>query len=180
MVKNPFAQTFLETESGFRSFLEKRGIHIRFDDLEHFEKEGFLYPIVRVIRPTFLCKKIQKIENGVTREFWQPLEDGETFEGETKKMYEGIGMVTHSLYDYFQKGLLIFPSKSNFKPWEEYKEDHEETVSPFYHPYQTILVKEILNLTTWMIRGIPKLEKGELVKRMEKLRQFDEVRLAFI
>ncbi|KPV62274.1 MAG: hypothetical protein AOA66_1388 [Candidatus Bathyarchaeota archaeon BA2] len=58
-----------------------------------------------------MCKKIQKVENGITKEYWQPLEAGETFEGETKKMYAGIGDVTHGLYDYFKEGLIIFPSK---------------------------------------------------------------------
>lgn len=176
MIKNPFPQTFLETAWGFQRFLEKRGINIRTDDLEHFEKQGFLYPIVRVVRPTFLCKKIQKVENGFTKEYWQPLEARETFEGETKKMYAGIGDVTHGLYDYFKEGLIIFPSKSNFKPWKEYKDDHEETALPFYHPYQAISVKEISNLTMLTIHGIPRLDKDQMVKRMEKLRKFDEIR----
>ena len=176
MVKNPFPQTFLMSERGFRSFLEKRGIYIRTDELESFEEQGFLYPIVRVVRPTFLCKKIRKVENGVTKEYWQPLKEGEIFEGETKKMYAGIGDITHRLYDYFKEGLIIFPSKSNFKPWKEYKDGYEETVLPFYHPYQAICVKEILNMTRLTINGVPELENNETLRRMEKLRKFDEIR----
>jgi len=180
IIKNPFPQTFLETAEGFRRFLEERGIKIRTDDLEYFEKQSFLHPIIRVVRPTFLCKKITQVENGIVKEYWQPLKAGEAYEGETKKMYEGIGEVTHELYDYIRKGLIIFPSKSNFKPWDEYIDDHEETVLPFYHPYQEILVKEIEHSTTLMIRDIPKIKKNEMFKRMEKLRKFAETRRKYL
>lgn len=176
MVKNPFPQTFLMSKWGFRSFLEKRGIHISIDELESFEERGFLYPVVRVVRPTFLYKKIKKVEKGVTKEYWQTLKEGESFQGEIKKMYAGIGDITHGLYNYFKRGLIIFPSKSNFKPWKEYKDGYEETVFPFYHPYQAICVKEILNKTRLTINGVPELEENEMVKRMEKLRKFDEIR----
>jgi len=164
------------SEMEFGRFLEKRGLYVRGDNLEYFEEQGFLYPIVRVIRPTFMCKKIKRVENGVVKEYWQPLEEGETVEGETKKMYGGIGDITHRLYDYSKEGLIIFPSKSNFKPWKEYKDGYEETVLPFYHPYQAIYVKEILNMTRLTISSIPELENKEMLKRMEKLRRFDEVR----
>lgn len=174
MIKNPFPQTFLMTEWGFRSFLEKRGINLWTDELESFEQRGFLYPIVRVVRATFLCKKIKKDEHGVTKEYWQPLKEGEVFEGETKKMYAGIGDITHRLYDCFKDGRIIFPSKSNFKPWKEYRDGHEVTVLPYYHPYQAIYVWKILNMTRLTTDGVPKLENDKMLRRMEKLRKFDE------
>lgn len=172
MLENPFPQTFLLSKMSFRSFLEKRGIRLMHDDLERFEEEGLLYPIVRVFRPTFLCKKIKKVENGVVKEYWQPLKEGEIFEGETKKMYEGISNITHHLYDYFKKGLIVLPSKSNFKPWKEYQDEYEPTALPFYHPYQAIIVKEILNLTNLRVCDIAYLEKGdtEVPKKFYELR----------
>ena len=148
IINNPFPQTFLMSESSFRSFLEKRAINIKSDDLEYFEAKGFLYPIVRIIRPTFLCKKISKTENGVTNDYLQPLEEGEAFDGEAVKKYEGIYDITHELSKYFDKGFVIFPNISNYKPWKDYKDGYEETIVPFYHPFQELLVNEILHLTT--------------------------------
>jgi hypothetical protein len=85
IMNNPFPQLHLICESSFRSFLGDREINVSSDDLEYFEEQGFLYPIIRVIRPTYLCKKVSKIENGVTKECLQPLERDEKYTGEVVK-----------------------------------------------------------------------------------------------
>ena len=144
IMNNPFPQVHLISESSFRSYLRERAIDIGFDDLEYFEEQGFLYPIVRVIRPKFLCKKITKIENGVAQEYLLPLEKDESYYGEVVKKYEAIGNITNTLKNYHKSGLTIFPSKSNFKPWKDYKDDYEETALAYYHPYQVLLVKNIV------------------------------------
>jgi len=176
ILKTPFPQTFLMGTWEFRSFLEKRGIRIRDADLERFEEQGLLYPIVRIVRSTFLWKKIKKVENGITKEYLQPLEKDEIFGGETVERYAMIGDVTRDLYDYLQEELVVFPSKSNFKPWKEYKDGYETTVLPFYHPYQTFCVTKILNALRLTLDGITELENDELLKRIEILRKFVESR----
>jgi len=176
ILKNPFQQTFLMGTWKFRTFLEKRGIRIRDDDLESFEEKGFLYPVVRVVRPTYLLKKIKKVENGRIKEYLQPLKEGEIFDGETVERYAAVGADTHELYNHLQDGLLVFPAKSNFKPWKEYNNGRKTTVLPFYHPYQAICVNEILGALSFTNRDIPQLETNELVKRIEKLRRYYEIR----
>jgi hypothetical protein len=46
---NPFPQHHLLDDTAFKSFIEKRGIHIRAETLEYFEEQGLLYPIVRIL-----------------------------------------------------------------------------------------------------------------------------------
>lgn len=144
IMRNPFPQIHLISESSFRSFLRDRALDIGFEDIEYFEAQGFLYPIVRVIRPTYLCKKVSKIENGTNTEYLQPLEKDEAYKGEVVKKYEAIGNITNTLSNYHKLGLTIFPSKSNFKPWKNYRDDYEETALAYYHPYQALLVRNIL------------------------------------
>ena len=51
LIESEYPQYSLLTESGFRRFLDTRGIIIRAENLEHFEKEGFLLPVIRLNRP---------------------------------------------------------------------------------------------------------------------------------
>ena len=143
IMDNPFPQTQLMSVSHFCDFARERAIDLGLEDLEGFEEQGFLYPIVRVQRTFTLFKKVNAVENGMSKPTLQSFADGEHFTGETQKVYDGITDVTNSLGEYLKDGHLIFPSNTNFRPWKEYKDGYEDTCLAFYHPYQSLLIKTI-------------------------------------
>jgi hypothetical protein len=107
----------------FVDFLRARDIRVSEEQLEHFEKIGFLYPVLRLRRP-------------VTKE------DNET-------RYCGIMSSSWYLKKYLEAGLLEFPNQENFRPWSNYVDkDGEENTFIYYHPYQVFLLDRFLNLTT--------------------------------
>ena len=180
IMKNPFPQTSLQDEGRFLRFLEERGIRIRLENLEWFEEMALLYPIVRIIRPTYPWKKVRRIENGVTKEYLQPLERGEAYDGEIVEKYGAIGNVTYGLENYFNQNLVVFPSKEFFKPWKEYRKGYEETAFAYYHTYQVIQVKEIMSSVTFSVWYKAFLSKEGKEPNLENLNKIYEVKLKIL
>lgn len=106
----------------FTDFLRARRLDVSEEELEHFERIGFLYPLLRLKRP--------KIEV-----------DG-------KIRYAGITSSSWYLKKYLEADLLEFPNSKNIKPWEEFRDKNgEKNTFLYYHPYQGFLVNRFLNLT---------------------------------
>jgi len=124
----------LLTEGKFVDFLRARDVRIGKEDLEHYEKVGFLYPILRLKRP--LAE-----ENGPLR-------------------YSGIMSSSWYLKNYLKAGMLELPTQENFRPWSTYVEKGgEENTFIFYHPYQIFLVERFVNVTR-VILSSDYLEEG--------------------
>ncbi len=106
----------------FADFLRARKLGVSQEELEHFERIGLLYPVLRLKRPT--TKEAGKIR------------------------YAGISSSSWYLKEYLGDGLLEFPDSKNVKPWEEYRDkDGEANTFLYYHPYQVFLVDRFLNPT---------------------------------
>lgn len=110
----------------FVRFLRARDIRMSIEDLEHFEKIGFLYPVLRLKRPEIM-------ENKVVR-------------------YAGISGSAWYLKRYLQAGLLEFPNSENLRSWDKYRDkDREENTFVFYHPYQVFLIDRFLSSTRFVL-----------------------------
>lgn len=122
LIKLEVPQFQLLNSQRFVDFLRAREIRISREELEHFEKIGFLYPVLRLKRP-----KIE--EKGKIR-------------------YGGISSSSWYLMRYLKTDLLEFPNSTDFRPWSEYRGKHgEETTFIYYHPYQVFLINRFLSLT---------------------------------
>lgn len=139
LVGTEFPQFSILNRRRFERFLEARGLRVTQEDLEHFEKIGFLYPILRLKRPKIIEK------NG-------------------KQRYAGISEDAYMFRKYLEKGMLEFPSSTNFRPWEEYKDGYHEKMFIYYHPYQILLIDKFLdassiNVTSVFLEEVTDFEK---------------------
>lgn len=123
----------LET-SKFIDFCSKRGIVINENDLESYEKENLLTPIIRFNRPIINEERIKFIKDG--SEGWRPayfgLEEGEEEIGQYFK--KDYGSYSFDLYGHerllelLDEGHLFSPLSSAFQKWDKFKGEHNVTI----------------------------------------------------
>lgn len=164
-MQEEFLKKFIEEErylqnpplktKDFIDFCKKRGIETNESELEFFEKEGLLYPIIRIDRPIGEEERVRFKKDG--REFWRPAHFGLN-EGEIElkrykvKYYLSYGFskeYNQYLLDWIEEGNLFDPSTKPFKKWSSFKGeklDHEsEKIISFYSSFQLhwlIIIKE--------------------------------------
>jgi hypothetical protein len=118
----------LLTASKFVRYLRSRDIRINEEELEYFEKEGFIYPVLRLKRPV--------------------IKEGH------KASYGSVMTSTFYLKEYLKDNLLEFPNSSNFRPWREYRDENgEENTIIFYHPYQVFILNRFINFTRITVKS---------------------------
>ncbi len=154
---NNFLQDFIEgekylqnlpmTTDKFVEFCKKQGIQTAKEELEFFEKEKLLFPIIRIERPAGEEETIKfKKEDG--KEYWRPAKGGlqkrETeIERYKVKFYFPYGFPEHDknlLLNWVQDGNLFDPSTKEFQSrntflGEQLKYDKQKIVS-FYSGFQ--------------------------------------------
>jgi hypothetical protein len=134
----------IETDK-FIKFCKKRGIKTSKDELEFFEKEKLLFPIIRIERPVGDEERIKfKKEDG--NEYWRPAKGG---------LLTGYGFSEHNkdlLLNWVKEGNLFDPATKEFQSWdtfldEELEGEKKEIVS-FYSSFQIYWLEKIklLNL----------------------------------
>lgn len=116
----------LETKK-FIDFCKKRGIESNASELEFFEKEGLLHPIIRIDRPIGEEEWIEfKKDDGT---FCRPARQG-LLEGEEKirkykiKYYSDYGFDEFHkelLIDWYKHGNLFDPATKEFQEWSSFK-----------------------------------------------------------
>lgn len=160
-IQNNFLQDFIEREmylqnppiemDKFIDFCKKRGIEATKEELEFFEKEKLLFPIIRIERPVGEEERI-KFKKDDGKEYWRPAESG-LQKGETEierykvKYYSSYGFSDgfseHNrdlLLNWLQEGNLFDPATKEFQSWnnflgEELEDDKQKIVS-FYSSFQ--------------------------------------------
>jgi len=162
---NDFLQDFIEGENylqnppmttdKFIEFCKNLGIQTSKKELEYFEKEKLLFPIVRIERPVGEEERI-KFKKDDGKEYWRPAKNG-LQKGETEierykiKFYSSYGFSEHNrdlLLNWVEEGNLFDPAIKIFQNWntfldEELEHDKQKIVS-FYSGFQ-IYWLEILN-----------------------------------
>jgi hypothetical protein len=141
-------QNLLLTESGFRGFLEERGLRIRSEDLESFEEWGLLYPLCRLKLP---------FEEQMVNE-------------EKKRKYAMMVDISHTLTKWHQDGYCEDPTKTKFRPWKEYKDGFWETAPAFYHPLQALTIKTIQDYSSYRFSIPSLLDESKLTKLKESVK----------
>jgi len=125
------------------------------EELEHFEKIGFLYPVLRLKRPK--VKENDKIR------------------------YAAISGSAWMLKRYLEADLLEFPNSTNFRPWDEYKDEYVENTVIYYHPYQVFLIDRFLNITRVTLTSLfleTATEFQKTFKQAKKMHQ--EIKKSFL
>jgi hypothetical protein len=127
----------------FIDFCKKRGIETNESELEFFEKNGLLHPIIRIDRPVVEEDRIKFMKDGQSS--WRPgsqLREGETeIERYTGKYYSRYGFGDKELVIYlFEKGHLYDSSTKPFQKWSSFDgdplENGSEKIISFYSSFQ--------------------------------------------
>ena len=147
LIDSKFPQYNLLSESGLIRFLESRDVHISYENLEHFEMEGLLFPVLR------LHKSISEIPG---------------------QKYVGVGLDAYSLKSYKEAGLLEYPSFKNFREWSSYKDGYENSVVMLYHPYQILTLEKIFSSISSVLEYSILENREELRRRFEEIKPFYE------
>ena len=154
---NDFLQDFIEGENylqnppmttdKFIEFCENLGLQTSKKELEYFEKEKLLFPIVRIERPVGEEERI-KFKKDDGKEYLRPAKNG-LQKGETEierykiKFYSSYGFSEHNrdlLLNWVKEGNLFDPAIKIFQNWntfldEELEHDKQKIVS-FYSGFQ--------------------------------------------
>lgn len=161
--QNNFLADFIEQEmylqnpplktDKFIDYCKKRGVNTTEEELEFFEKEKLLFPIVRIDRPVGEEERI-KFKKTDGKEYWRLAKDG-LQDGETK--IERHKIKFYSTYDVFkediigkyhkdllknwlEEGNLFDPSTKDFKNWDSFigeeLEQEKEKIISFYSSFQ--------------------------------------------
>lgn len=131
----------------FIEFCEKRGIKTNESELEYFEKERLLCPIIRIDRPIWKEERIEFLNiDGVARckpAFYGLDEGEEEVKRYFEKYYAQYGFDGHyheNLLYFLEEGNLFDPSSKPFKKWSVFRgeelENGNEKIVNFYSSFQ--------------------------------------------
>ncbi len=115
----PYMLHGFENTNGFIQLLEKHEIRIWKNDLEEYEREGWLQPAFRLVLP-------------------EDQRQGDV------DLYLG----TDAIQQYYAAGHVEFPQEGDYEPWSRFKAEPRSTKRDrkllYYHPLQILQVKDIL------------------------------------
>jgi hypothetical protein len=123
----------------FNSLAQERGINLAGTELERWDQNGILHPLVKIRRPFTRHTIIEFNEAGNVKEYdRQPLNREALDNEDVAKVY---GEWWIELRERKNQGkpyddLAICPSADTFEEWSKYIEDHIEKIHIYYHPYQ--------------------------------------------
>jgi hypothetical protein len=170
--KEQYQQNSLFTVKEFIDFCRKRGIDTNENELEFFEKEGILYPLIRIDRPIGEDEGIIFTDKD-GNQFSRPAIDGLN-EGEVKIRKENIQY--YSSYDFnnrnkklllewVKEGILFDPSTRPFQEWSSFKGDllrfEDNKIISLYISYQIFMldiIKKSYSINIDLSKGKPKIQ----------------------
>lgn len=178
----------------FIDYCKKRGIITNENELEFFEKEGLLYPIIRIDRPVGEEERLEfKKDDKI---YWRPahlgLEEGEEeirrYNEKYYSFYAFDEYHNNYLLNWLDEGNLFDPSMKPFKEWASFKREEldydSEKIVSFYSHFQLhwlILLKENyrinINLASDEIIVSSSLNRlnGFRTRNSFRIKDFDEI-----
>jgi len=143
----------------FIEFCKKLGLKTTKDELEYFEKEKLLFPILRIERPVGEEERIKlKKEDGrkYSRLASEGLQEGETeIEQYKEKYYSSYGFSEYHkdlLINWVQEGILYYPSTKEFQSWNNFLgeelENGRQKIISFYSSFQVFWLEILINSFT--------------------------------
>ncbi len=118
LLQSEFPQFNLMTAGSFSGFLKSLGLEFSEKSLEYYDKKNIIRPALRLNLP-LSSNKVRK--------------------------YSTLMLDTYSIKEYYKGGIVEFPKEGDFQPWKNYKNGYEENTLLFYHPYQFIQFKKLMN-----------------------------------
>ena len=173
--QNNFLADFIEQEmylqnpplktDKFINYCKKRGVNTTKEELEFFEKEKLLFPIIRIERPVGEEERI-KFKKPDGKEYYRPAKDG-LQDGETE--IERYKVKFYSTYDVFKEdaigtyhkdllknwineGCIFDPTDKDFQEWttffgKELVHEKQKIVS-FYSAFQIYWLEKIKQINS--------------------------------
>ena len=117
---NPYTQIEFLDPTHFIEYLKKHGINLSLSQLENFEKDGLLKPILRLNVP------------------------------ENNQKKGGMMLGVNGIKWYYYNKFTEFPKKGDYEPWKNFKANYVQTKNlvdkklMYYHPFQLLQVENII------------------------------------
>ena len=116
---SPFPQFNLLSVSQFINFSQQNNVWTSKGELEYFDRKNLIKPLV------FLTREKKS---------------------DIYPKYHGVIVDSYNMVAlYYHKIVQFYPSQ-DFKPWNNFMDETEESVSLYYHPYQFLLLLEAKKL----------------------------------
>ena len=173
ITEEQFIQCKPVAADNFVSFCTNCDLQIGKHDLEMLEREGGFCPLIRVQFPKYI-QKIRRLAND-EYEILGPLEEGESWDGETQEAYGSFGFIKEAAEEYYRERLLWRPQDRPFEPWKNFSdEDGQRFVESYYSSFQ---IYHLWNLWKRTSISIPLIWWGSLDEdeRQEKALELAEV-----
>ena len=137
----------------FVRFLKKHGISINEKTLEKYESEGWIQPAFRLVIP-------------------EQLQSGTLF------------LANDNIRKFHKDRLTELPKAGDYEPWSNFKADYKKGIQHdkklmYYHSFQILQVRNILNYTTFQFTYFDSYGKHDLEKIMAgiaKLKKSNDAR----
>lgn len=137
----------------FVDYCKARGVKISPARLERLEKLGLFYPVARVNRPE-LTFKMRPAEEANSYYDEGVLEDGESWDGETRKTLAHISFQKDYALEWLNAGRLWSPQAIPFQEWKSYKipdfYDDDVMLNPMENYYSRFQIFQLHNLLELM------------------------------
>jgi len=117
ILESQFPQSDLLQGKQFLDFLGKRGLRVSIEDLEYYDENGTVRPVLRLNRP--LAK-----------------------EGPMK--YAAMMTDIFSMRHLFKQGWIELPRDDDFQPWQNYRDGYEDKTWLYYHPFQFASIRRLM------------------------------------
>jgi len=128
MMNSQFPVTSLMESKDFLKYIALRDFSFSLKDLEYFDRNGLVRPVIRLKRPKLNQSRPPYLK------------------------YQYSGTDIYSFQDYFKMGLIEFPIDGDFQEWSNYSTEVLD-VCLYYHPYQILQVDHIISHFNYVIKG---------------------------
>jgi len=176
-------QQSLLSAMNFASYARKRGLRVSSSQLENYEKQGLLYPVLYCRASTANYRVIERHEDGRIEYEREPLErdpcageDIIEIPGSFWYSAELLNAIGEAAEVVGEESPVMWPGQTQFVPWREQRDGitYMPTVWRYYHPYQVFRLRSVLQSTTHAIRLSPDPSEA-ILERVKDLFQHEAV-----
>jgi hypothetical protein len=140
---SPFPQFKLLNVSQFIDFSQQNNVWTSKGELEYFDKKNLIKPLV------FLTREKKS---------------------DVYPKYHGVIVDSYNMVALYYHKIVQFYQSQDFKPWNNFMDGTEESVSLYYHPYQFLMLLEAKKLSyySFSLHTLEETDYSELSVQIHK------------
>lgn len=109
LLDSDFPQFHILSAEKLLKYLDERGIKRTLEDLEYYDEIG-------------ICKPALRLHGSLVNDHFKKCTDSFSING---------------IHEYYENGQVEFPEDDDFKPWNDWKDENNDNLCMYYHPFQS-------------------------------------------